>query len=147
MYNMYNIMSVSYCLYRMATGRMTVPYQCTLCYISGDSDEVIQHHLDNHVTADKISYACKDCHFKTFMRGKARQRREDKHGGSEHENVDDVFLGTRTYMDPSLYRTLRRVNRRETFKMTDDTSLDSRVHGFGDMETLHIGVGSTTGVQ
>ena len=25
-------------------------------------------------------------------------------------------------MDPSLYRTLRRVNRRETFKMTDDTS-------------------------
>ena len=36
--------------------------------------------------------------------------------------MDDVFLGTRTHMDPSLYRTLRRVNRRETFKMTDDTS-------------------------
>ena len=63
MYNMYNIMSVSYCLYRMATGRMTVPYQCTLCDISGDLDEVIQHHLDNHVTADKLPYTCKDCHF------------------------------------------------------------------------------------
>ena len=82
MYNMYNIMSVSYCLYKMATGSVTVPYQCTLCDISGDSDEVIQHHLDNHVTADKIPYACKDCHFKTFTRGKARQHREDKHGGS-----------------------------------------------------------------
>ena len=31
------------------------------------------------------------------MRGKARQHREDKHGGSEHENVDDVFLGTGSF--------------------------------------------------
>ena len=128
-------MSVSYCLYRMATGKMTVPYQCTLCDISGDSDEVIQHHLDNHVTADKIPYACKDCHFKTFMRGKARQHREDKHGGSEHENVDDVFLGARTHVDPSLYRTLKKVNRKETFKMTDDTPTEfksTRFWRYGD---------------
>ena len=122
----------------MAQERKTYNYpsQCTLCPFLGDPDEVVQHHLETHLTADRIPFACKDCHFKTFTRGKARKHRVEKHGGSESENVDDVFLGIKTNMDPSKLRTLKTVNRRETYKMTWDNPTgykSAQVCRYGDI--------------
>ena len=117
-------------------GRKTFyPWQCTRCDVLGDQDEVIQHHLETHVTADEIPFACKDCPFKTFTRGKAKEHRLAKHGGNESENIDNVFLGTKTNINPSKLRTTKSVNRRETFKMTWDDPKgyrSARVYRYGD---------------
>ena len=119
----------------MAQRKESHPFQCTRCDFTGDSDEVVQHHLDNHVTADKIPFACKDCHFKTFTRGIAFQHRKENHGGTDRDNVSDVFLGAKINASASTFRTLKMVNRREVFKMTYDNLAgykSTRVWRYGD---------------
>ena len=110
------------------------PDQCMLCPFLGDSDVVVQHHLDTHMTADKIPFACVDCNFKTFTRGKAREHREKKHNAVENENIDEVFLGTRKNINISRLRSTKTVLRKETYKMSWENPQgykNARVYRYG----------------
>ena len=95
-------------------------WQCTRCDITGTKEEVIRHHLKNHVRGPDIPFACRmgQCDFMTHARGLAWAHVKNNHQAARHDQVEDYMIGTCKDVGAETYVRLKEVLRKECITET-----------------------------